>query len=560
MARKVITPKEVAAWRVLFTRGGPPAASQERQRVLEDIPERWVGGPKALLDLHDLLFFALAHPASAAEHAAATRALQHVAREVRRLQRINARNTTALSNTGLAHTSVTVAFSHELLSWLQARHPGRVRLDSVDGDLHVAKTWLSALLPQAVRDAFDLDEFELGPWLANMRGKRRPADLDWWLSFTRQLPPALRAPLFERLQLFATVELGDSGLSATFGRSPERPLHTFPHGVPRSADLAALLRTPLPPARTLRHAEREQLLDAARGILLCGLRETGPVTHAEEVELVDLGMGIDIALFHLPPHQRQTYDSYIGYVAFLNTVPAAYGGAWMFPGKTKVGVNVFPALRGGASTLLFAQVLRCYAQRYAVDRFEADPYQLGHGNEDGIASGAYWFYHRLGFRPADKATQRTVEREVKRMAKDRGYRTSPELLRELAAVPLLLEVKEGPDPIEPVELARAVMRHVSQAHGGDHGRARRAAHERIVRALKLTDTRSWSEGERHWAEELSLALDPIPDLERWPASSKAQLAILLRAKGAATEEAYIAALRRCDRLWRAWSGIVHGHP
>ncbi len=558
MTRKGITPKEVAAWRHLFTRGALPAVAQERQQVLVEIRGRKVNGAQALLDLHDLLLFALAHPASAAEHAAATKALHHVARELRRAVKTGGRKASALSNSGLAHTGVTVAFSHELLSWLRTEHPELVSLDSIDGDLQAAKPWLTTLLPMAVRDAFELEDFELDAWLGRMKGRRRPADLGWWLSFTQQLPSELRTALFEQLRLYATIDLKDSGLSATFGRSPDRPLHTYPRGVPRTVDVPALLAEPLPPPRSLSKSDHRRTVDAARGILLCGLRETGPVTHAEQVELVDMGQGVDMALFHLPPQHRQTFDSYVGYVAFLNTVPAAYGGAWMFPGKTKVGVNVFPALRGGASTLLFAQILRCYAQRYEVDRFEADPYQLGHGNEDGIASGAYWFYHRLGFRPVDKATQRIVEREGKRMARDRAHRTSPELLRELAAVPMVMQVKEGPTPIEPVELARAVMRHVSRAHGGDHQRALRSAQARVARALDLADLAHWTKAERHWAAQLALALDPIEDLERWPTSSKAQLVTLLRAKGAATEEAYIAALRRCDRLWRAWSTLVSG--
>jgi hypothetical protein len=221
-----------------------------------------------------------------------------------------------------------------------------------------------------------------------------------------------------------------------------------------------------------------------------------------------------------------------------------------------VGVNVFPALRGGASTMLFAQILRCYAQRYGVDRFEADPYQLGHGNEDGIASGAYWFYHRLGFRPADKATRRIVEREVARMGKDRAHRTPPALLRDLAAVPMLLHVCDGPDPIEPVELSRAVMQHVAKRHAGDHDAALRTATDRLVRALGMNDLARWEPDERHWAGQLAPAIDLVPDLERWSADEKASLRDLLRTKGGPTEEAYIAQLRRSPRLWKVWSAAV----
>ncbi len=552
---------DVLEWRKLFTKGPMPASSAARKQVLTNIPLRSIQNVRALLELHDLVLFALAHPGDVAERKLALSALQHVSQETERLSAHSERNTMALSNTGLAHTSVTVAFSRELLVWLQENYPDHVSVHSVDGDLKAAKSWIKGLLPHAEQEAFELDDFDLNAWLANARGKRKPADLSWWLKLTERLPEAVRSTLFEQLQIYVSVDLGDTGLSATYGRSPQRPVHAFPNGLPRSIDLPALLRRPLPAPRTLRSSERQQVVEASRGILLSGLRETGPVTHADPrtVELIDMGDGIDIALFHLPPSQRQTYDSYIGYVAFLNTVPAAYGGAWMFPGKTKVGVNVFPSLRGGASALLFGQILRCYAQRFGVDRFEADPYQLGHGNADGIASGAYWFYYRLGFRPVDRATARIAEKEFLRFAKDKAHRSDTDLLRDLAAQPLVLVVRASEvEPIEPVELSHAVMRMVAGRYSGDHRQALRSERARTMKALGITDLRTWSMDEQHWAQELCLALGLIADLERWSRKDKKLLIELLRAKGGRTEEAYIALLQRHSRLWAGWAKAVRG--
>jgi len=546
-------------WRKLFTKGPMPASSAARKQVLTNIPLRSIQNVRALLELHDLVLFALAHPGDVAERKLALSALQHVSQETERLSAHSERNTMALSNTGLAHTSVTVAFSRELLVWLQENYPDQVSVHSVDSDLRTVKSWIKGLLPHAEQEAFELDDFDLNAWLANARGKRKPADLSWWLKLTERLPEAVRSTLFEQLQIYVSVDLGDTGLSATFGRSAKRSPQTFPNGLPRSIDLTTLLKRPLPAVRKLRGSERQQVIEASRGILLSGLRETGPVTHADPrtVELIDMGDGIDIALFHLPPSQRQTYDSYIGYVAFLNTVPAAYGGAWMFPGKTKVGVNVFPSLRGGASSLLFGQILRCYAQRFEVDRFEADPYQLGHGNEDGIASGAYWFYYRLGFRPTDRTSARIAEKEFLRFAKDKGHRSDPELLRGLAAQPLVLTVRDSPTAsIEPVELSRAVMRMVAVRYAGDHGLAVRNEANRVINALQISDHHEWSPDERYWFQELSLALGLIPEIEHWSKDDKVLLRELLRAKGARTEDAYIALLQQHSRLWAGWAKAV----
>ena len=46
------------------------------------------------------------------------------------------------------------------------------------------------------------------------------------------------------------------------------------------------------------------------------------------------------------------------------------------------------------------------------------PYQLGHGNEEAIESGAFWFYRKLGFRPGRADLQKLAEREEQKIAAD----------------------------------------------------------------------------------------------------------------------------------------------
>ena len=42
---------------------------------------------------------------------------------------------------------------------------------------------------------------------------------------------------------------------------------------------------------------------------------------------------------------------------------------------------------------------------FGCDSFAIDPYQLGHHNAEGLSSGAWWFYYKLGFRPIDPAAR-----------------------------------------------------------------------------------------------------------------------------------------------------------
>src|SRR5678816_4505825 len=80
---------------------------------------------------------------------------------------------------------------------------------------------------------------------------------------------------------------------------------------------------------------------------------------------------------------------------------------------------------------MMAQVLRTYRKTFRVDYFEVDAHQFGLDNPDGIASGAYWFYHRHGFRSIDATLAALAASEKARIVRRPGYRSSEKTLLEL---------------------------------------------------------------------------------------------------------------------------------
>jgi hypothetical protein len=73
--------------------------------------------------------------------------------------------------------------------------------------------------------------------------------------------------------------------------------------------------------------------------------------------------------------------------------------------------------------------------------FSLDPYQIGHENEEGIQSGAFWFYRKLGFRPTRRKLMALAEKEEQKIATRKGYRTPPRTLRELANGPMIFQLR-----------------------------------------------------------------------------------------------------------------------
>src|SRR6185369_7111397 len=108
--------------------------------------------------------------------------------------------------------------------------------------------------------------------------------------------------------------------------------------------------------------------------------------------------------------------------------------------RMESGFNLYYTFRDGETAWLYARILHLMRQLLGVTVFSIDPYQVGHENEEGIESGAFWFYRKLGFRPVKPELMRLTEREETRAGKNPAYRTSAATLRTLAAGHMFFEL------------------------------------------------------------------------------------------------------------------------
>lgn len=513
-----------------------------------------------LLREHDALLATVAMPRRAAARRRAERGLHAIAgRLAEYARRHGGRTPATLDQSGIAGTTTTATFSLDLARWLAQRHPREVTLEWQGGSLgEVADDLLASLVEPAEWDGFRAPGHDVRGWLKVAAGGISPLA---WL-FERIHHAGRSSPLTDRA--FDSLELGINWrlgrASRTFTRFPPRPTFWQREPPRRRVDLQALLKERLPAPRRLDRAGAERLIAVARDTLAARGRETDPVTYGTQadVTLYHLERGIDVALFGLAPSRRLPLDTYVGFVAARNRVPVAYGGGWAFFGRCDIGVNLFEEFRGGESAVVFGQVLRTYRQRFRVAQFLVEPFQFGADNPEAIRSGAFWFYHRLGFRPTEPALRALASREAARVNERPGHRSSPRTLRRLAGGPLFLDVgaAEPPahwTPVAPdiAELGLAVTRWIGRRFSGDRERAHRWAVRRVARALGVRSTRRWPERERLWFERLALLVAMIPDLGRWPRSDRVALRLALRAKGAARERRFVLLTQALPRLREA---------
>jgi hypothetical protein len=547
--------------RTAFTRGADDRA--ERLRASADRPIR---SARTLREWHDLLLFVAAHPVDEGTYHFARTELSRMRERVRALTGSRA----SLTNSGLDGTAIEANLSLPLVRWLIARWPNDVSLAAVDADADAVLEVLRVLLLPVEIEAADLLDGSADELLASAFGESRVTQLAQLVARLDDLraPDAVRDGLYARLDAYISVH-EEAACSLSRAAAPHAAPFCHPDALRRGVEVAEVIAEPIAAPVTLPPAARSALIDTARTVLAAMQRETDPVTHASDVTLHDMGRGLRIALYSLDVAHRLPFDSYVGFMAFRNGVPFAYGGAWIFPGRSKIGINVLPSQRGGESAWFFAQLLRLYHQRYDVPCFEVENYQLGHGNSDGLRSGAYWFYYRLGFRPVEGSLRRMAAHEFARLSARRDYVVPTSRLLELVEAGLQLPItavasdtrarRKALDApaidIDTAALTRAVQRHIVSRYRGDREAAQRSAMARIRRVLPQGEGPRWHGPARRALALWALPLDLVPDLEQWSAGDRTLLAQVIRAKSEASERSHQLRLARHRTLLTRWCDV-----
>ena len=380
-------------------------------------------GKKALETYHDTLVFLLAYPDNKLIHTTACQSLQQLHTAIRESKRLK----TILYNTGIAGSSISAAFSFELVKWLREKEPAAIKINSFDTEDGHIQYILSAVMPKVESEILQDANAEWKGWLAAQEIKGNNL-LDQLIAIfnSTDIRPEVKDELWNALEMNVEINLTRHCVL------PEHLIHRHYH---RSLISATEKMEDIKPIKIkLTDADAEAIIDAGRMILVRHLREIDPVsfTSIRIVDYYQLSRGISVALMGMVTDRRHPIDSYMGYVAFKNGLPIGYAGSWILFDSARIGLNIFPSFRGGESQYIFNQVLQLHKKVYHLKRFTVDPYQIGKENSDGIKSGAFWVYYHAGFRPLLKQKQEIAADEALKIKADPRYRTPASTLKKLA--------------------------------------------------------------------------------------------------------------------------------
>jgi hypothetical protein len=521
--------------------------------VTTGIPDlRQKSNAAGLLRLHEDLIRLNAYPPDRATLSSVRKALSHFP-----ARRDLARFRDGLRDTGVAGTTIGFSFFWSTAKWLVERWPDQIRIDwdsyteadRLEGFLHL-------LLP--FTESIAIDDLAMSPedWLDNFKD---PAETDAAFLVRRVAAAPVgddwREKLYEELGIPLIIDPAPGTPNRTEARYPGIPAsyQTEPLDATRP-DLPTEIARPPRKTTTVSRREGQRLIDMAREAMVTRSRDLDVFVNADpaDVQLIEDGGGLWFAAMGLLPEKRHMLETVQGFLILRSGVPLGYVLNTSLFNTSEVALNIFDTFRGGETGRIYGRVLAMLRQRYHSDVFVVPPYQLGHENEEGLLSGAWWFYYKLGFRPVDREVRRLVRREVQCLQRRPTYRSSLETLNQLASENMYWYL-EGTrtDVFGRLVLGRVgivVSHYLSDRFGADRELGMQVCATEAGELLGLESLKGFSKGERLAWTRWGPVVMSLPGVQGWSVGERSELVDVIRAKGGKREIEYTLLFDRHVRL------------
>ena len=233
-------------------------------------------------------------------------------------------------------------------------------------------------------------------------------------------------------------------------------------------------------------------------------------------------------------------------------MPIGYAQVDVIAGCAAVSFNTFPTFRGARRRTPCAPA-GGHALRFRCERVQHRAVSTCQGNDEGIATGAWWFYYKLGFRPRAAAPRRIARAELGRIKVNPRHRSSPATLRKLAEGHLFFELESAhPRGLPPVAaLGERVAAQLARYPAADRAGALTEASRAMMRLAGMRSLRGFTPNERLAWRRWSPFLLALPGLPRWSAADRRAVARIVRAKGGRRESDFATLFAAHPRLARA---------
>ena len=529
-----------------------PAVARARRALLRRLLRSRLASADHVLRLHELLLAARAYPDDRTTLALAERALASFGRraDVRR-------HHAALADSGITGCDIHFGFFAPTARRLAARWPRQLEIDwhAFEG-VDALEEWLPQLALDGEVPGLDEYDYGLRGWLARLKGPHEADGAFVARRFGERLPDSA---VFERVLdglSLSYVLRGDATTpSRTLARGPVRRIQFHRDAFAGRPDLAT---TPGPRSvRALTLREGERALALAMDCMVTRSRDLDVFAWGDprDVRRVDCGDGLEFLMIGALPERRLLLECVYGFLTLKNGVPVGYVLTSALFRSAELAFNVFDTFRGAEAGPVYGKVVGMTRALFGADTFTISPYQLGDGNDEAIESGAWWFYEKCGFRPRAADARKVLRRELARMERTPGHRSSAAVLRRLARHPLFWSHgRSRRDVLGAVPLPSAglaVSQAIARRFDGDRERAANVFEREARARLGLRDFSRWSAPERRAWQRWAPLVTLLPGVSRWSRAEREAAIQVIRAKGGAREDGFVRAFDAHPRLGAA---------
>jgi hypothetical protein len=531
--------------------------AEAKLTLLRRLDRARLSSARAVRRLHEALCFLRAYPDDARVLAQVERMLERFSRraDLRRERE-------ALTDSGIAGTAIRYRFFWSTLRWLARRWPERVAIDRSETEI-ADKLALALPLLVTWAEAAALKELK-PPAFAALDRLRSRGEGD--AAFFARRIEAMPGDAFTREAFHDAIEPTYELKPAADTPSLTRAKHAaapaaYQRGRLRRGrpDLRRELGRIHRAVRVASAREGGRLIELARGAMVTRSRDLDAFAYgnARDVRLVDDGGGLGFVLIGVIPERRALIAATCGYLILRNGVPIGYGEAFVTGRAAAMSFNIFVTFRGAETAYTFARTLAMVRHVFGAESFSLEPYQLGKGNDEAHASGAWWFYYKLGFRPLTADARRILRQELACKRADAAHRSRAATLRALAESYLVFDCDRARASLPPpvAELGLRIGDGLASGAEGERARFLAQCSREAMRLTGLRSLRGFSAGERlAWQRWSPLVVLALPGVTHWGPAERRDLARIIRAKGGPDESEFIARFAAHPKLERTLFG------
>lgn len=508
-----------------------------------------------LQEFHDLLIFCRAYPDSPELLAAANELLDSFA-----LRSDLRRFCEELASSGIAGCPIDYRFFYPMALWLAQRWGAKLQIDWPE--LEEPENLMSIIpVLSSFSESAQYDDYDFSPrqWLQRLKNADE-SDASFLVKRIAAIyrTDQEREALHDKLDLPYRLLPGPTTPSITEACYPVKRI-AFANSETRRGrpDLRRLMQDRQCRVRSMGGTDARALIDLARTTMVTHERDMDVFSKASvnDVRLLDCGGGLQFALMGMQATQRYLLPALYGFLMLRNGVSIGYYQASVLFDSADLALNMFSTFRGADAAWIIARAIAVTHQLFGCRTFTLDGYQLGYNNRDGLESGVWWFYYKLGFRPRDREIKKLVKKELAVMKRRPGHRSSIATLEKFSEQNMYFELDKNTAKEDVFALcwniAPGLSSYLTERFGADREKGLRVCAIEAAQRLGLRKLPRMSADERHaWFGWAPLVLQ-LKGVGRWNTANKKKLAKIMRAKGGPGESSYSKLLLEHKVLQRA---------